>query len=116
MSRFFKSAVGKASLALGAAAGGTIIYLDFIQPKKPAQIATSYKPLKKDYAPPPTREELVSRLTPEKKFDVLIIGGGAVGSGCAVDAATRGLNVCLLEKTDFGSGTSSKSTDRKSVV
>lgn len=110
MSRFFKSAVGKASLALGAAAGGTIIYLDFIQPKKPAQIATSYKPLKKDYAPPPTREELVSRLTPEKKFDVLIIGGGAVGSGCAVDAATRGLNVCLLEKTDFGSGTSSKST------
>lgn len=81
MSRFFKSAVGKASLALGAAAGGTIIYLDFIQPKKPAQIATSYKPLKKDYAPPPTREELVSRLTPEKKFDVLIIGGGAVGSG-----------------------------------
>ncbi|CCG21868.1 Gut2 glycerol-3-phosphate dehydrogenase [Candida orthopsilosis Co 90-125] len=110
MSRFFKSALGKASLALGAAAGGTIIYLDFIQPKKPAQIATSYKPLKKDYPTPPTREELVSRLTPEKKFDVLIIGGGAVGSGCAVDAATRGLNVCLLEKTDFGSGTSSKST------
>ncbi|KAH8253668.1 hypothetical protein KR032_006415 [Drosophila birchii] len=43
------------------------------------------------------------------QYDVLIIGGGAVGSGCALDAATRGLKTALVEAEDFGSGTSSKS-------
>lgn len=44
------------------------------------------------------------------EFDVLVIGGGATGCGVALDATTRGLNVCLLEKNDFASGTSSRST------
>mmetsp|Transcript_21800 Transcript_21800/g.55502 ORF Transcript_21800/g.55502 Transcript_21800/m.55502 type:complete len:359 (-) Transcript_21800:304-1380(-) len=48
--------------------------------------------------------------TPIKPFDMLIIGGGATGTGCAVDAATRGLRTVLVEREDFGSGTSSKST------
>jgi len=44
------------------------------------------------------------------QYDILIIGGGAVGSGCALDAATRGLKTALVEANDFGSGTSSKSS------
>ncbi len=42
--------------------------------------------------------------------DIIIIGGGATGLGCAVDAATRGYKSILIEKDDFGRGTSSKST------
>ena len=44
------------------------------------------------------------------KFDVLIIGGGVTGSGAALDAATRGLSVALVEARDFASGTSSRSS------
>lgn len=43
-------------------------------------------------------------------YDVIIIGGGATGLGCAVDAATRGYKVLLLEKHDFAKGTSSRAT------
>jgi glycerol-3-phosphate dehydrogenase len=43
-------------------------------------------------------------------FDVCIIGGGATGVGCALDAAMRGLKTVLIEKNDFASATSSKST------
>ena len=45
-----------------------------------------------------------------QKFDVIIIGGGATGLGCALDATLRGYKTLLLEKDDFASGTSSKST------
>lgn len=50
-------------------------------------------------------EEAASR-----QFDLLVIGGGITGAGIALDAASRGLSVCLVEKGDFASGTSSKST------
>ncbi len=43
-------------------------------------------------------------------FDLCIIGGGASGAGCALDAALRGLKVALVEKSDFAAETSSKST------
>lgn len=43
-------------------------------------------------------------------YDILIIGGGATGLGCAVEAASRGYKTLLLEGYDFGKGTSSKST------
>ena len=46
----------------------------------------------------------------DERFDVLVIGGGVTGAGVAVDAAARGYTVALVEKTDFASGTSSKST------
>ncbi len=46
----------------------------------------------------------------KKIYDVLIIGGGINGTGIARDAAGRGLSVCLIEKDDLASGTSSKST------
>jgi glycerol-3-phosphate dehydrogenase len=45
-----------------------------------------------------------------EQFDVLVIGGGITGAGCALDAATRGLRVALVEANDFASGTSSKSS------
>jgi glycerol-3-phosphate dehydrogenase len=45
-----------------------------------------------------------------KTFDLLVIGGGMTGTGVAVDAVTRGLGVALIEKDDFASGTSSKSS------
>lgn len=44
------------------------------------------------------------------QFDVLVIGGGVTGAGVALDAVTRGYKVALVEKADFASGTSSKST------
>ncbi|CAO1633093.1 unnamed protein product [Sympodiomycopsis kandeliae] len=50
------------------------------------------------------------KLESKDGFDLLIIGGGATGTGVAVDAATRGLSVALVERDDFGAGTSSKST------
>ncbi|MGI9584773.1 MAG: glycerol-3-phosphate dehydrogenase/oxidase [Acidimicrobiia bacterium] len=43
-------------------------------------------------------------------FDVVVIGGGITGVGCALDAATRGLSVALVEQRDFASGTSSRSS------
>jgi len=43
-------------------------------------------------------------------FDLIVIGGGATGSGIALDAASRGLRVALLERQDFAEGTSSRST------
>jgi glycerol-3-phosphate dehydrogenase len=47
---------------------------------------------------------------PRKVWDLLVIGGGATGVGVAVDAASRGFSVLLLEQHDFGKGTSSRST------
>src|SRR5436305_5355377 len=46
----------------------------------------------------------------EQQFDVLVIGGGIAGAGCALGAASRGVNVALVERDDFASGTSSKSS------
>ncbi len=45
-----------------------------------------------------------------ERFDLLVIGGGATGAGVALDAATRGLSVALVERDDFSAGTSSRST------
>lgn len=57
------------------------------------------------------REEMVSRILDRKKpWDILVIGGGATGVGIAVDAASRGYDILLLEQSDFGKGTSSRST------
>jgi len=44
------------------------------------------------------------------EFDILVIGGGVVGSGIALDAAARGLSVALIESDDFAAGTSSRSS------
>src|SRR5213083_599447 len=53
---------------------------------------------------------LVRALGRTETWDLVIIGGGATGVGVAVDAAARGYDVLLLEQSDFGKGTSSRST------
>ncbi len=55
------------------------------------------------------RKEIVQKLS-HGTFDLVVIGGGITGGGIALDAASRGLKVALVEKGDFASGTSSKST------
>ena len=59
--------------------------------------------------PPPnftidSREQQIKALQQGEEYDVLVIGGGATGTGVALDAATRKLKVALVEKDDFGSG------------
>ena len=57
------------------------------------------------------RDEMVARVRDRKEpWDIVVIGGGATGAGVAVDAATRGYDVLLLEREDFGKGTSSRAT------
>lgn len=57
------------------------------------------------------REEMIQKLAePGKVWDVIVIGGGATGLGCALEAATRGYSTLLLEMHDFTKSTSSKST------
>uniref|UniRef100_A0A7S3GJL0 Glycerol-3-phosphate dehydrogenase n=1 Tax=Palpitomonas bilix TaxID=652834 RepID=A0A7S3GJL0_9EUKA len=58
----------------------------------------------------PSREDQLKKLKEGKKFDLVVIGGGATGSGVALDAANRGLKVALIEQSDFGAGTSGRST------
>jgi glycerol-3-phosphate dehydrogenase len=55
------------------------------------------------------REDAVSSLASEA-FDVAVIGGGITGAGVALDAASRGYSVALIERADYGSGTSSRSS------
>ena len=55
------------------------------------------------------RADALRRLADEE-FDVLVVGGGVTGAGVALDAASRGLRTALVEKGDFASGTSSKSS------
>lgn len=56
------------------------------------------------------RSVQLDRLKQGSPWDILVIGGGATGLGVAVDAATRGYKVALVEKDDFAKGTSSRST------
>lgn len=55
------------------------------------------------------RAKYIEKLKNET-FDLLVVGGGATGCGIALDAASRGMKTALVEKQDFASGTSSKST------
>lgn len=57
------------------------------------------------------RDEMLAQLEDRKTpWDVIVIGGGATGLGIALDSASRGYSTVLLEKGDFGQGTSSRST------
>jgi glycerol-3-phosphate dehydrogenase len=59
---------------------------------------------------PTRREDLVAQLDPNTVYDMAIVGGGATGLGLALDAASRGYRVVLVESDDFAKGTSSRST------
>ena len=57
------------------------------------------------------RGEMLARLEAHPEaWDIIVVGGGATGVGVAIDAAARGYDVLLLEQSDFGKGTSSRST------
>src|ERR1035437_10349274 len=80
----------------------------------PAQLWQASDVSDRDPAPQPApplfrRADALSRLASEE-FDVLVIGGGITGAGVALDSASRGLKTALVEKDDFASGTSSKSS------
>src|SRR5690349_3335936 len=55
-------------------------------------------------------EALASTNSPGEELDILIVGGGVVGAGSALDAVTRGLKVGIVEARDWASGTSSRSS------
>src|SRR5262252_6904802 len=59
----------------------------------------------------PTRAARFAALgAPAREFDLLVIGGGITGCGIAREATLRGMTVALIEKSDFASGTSSRSS------
>src|SRR4051812_30027694 len=58
----------------------------------------------------PARRRADRARLPDEVVDVLVIGGGVTGAGAALDAASRGLSVALLEARDFAAGTSSRSS------
>lgn len=109
------SALGKLALTGLAGAVGTGLTINYLLDDGPDHRWATVKAQQSVILPPkskkplPTREELLKSLKTES-FDVLIIGGGATGTGCALDAQTRGLKTALVEADDFASGTSSRST------
>lgn len=120
-SRRLLKSLGFASTA--ALAGGAV----FLISPKPLDPRTSHEPIRLqrnghgEVIPPrfpkiKTRAaqladlRAASNLGAQQTYDLLVIGGGATGSGIALDAATRGLKVALIERHDFSSGTSSRST------
>jgi glycerol-3-phosphate dehydrogenase len=115
-----------------AVAGGGILYYTYrprnIPGSDPAVVGPPGYGAEGTFRPPrfpkvKTRDEQIADLkrsgasgsstSPESEseiYDLLIIGAGATGAGIALDAATRGLKVAVVERDDFSSGTSSKST------
>lgn len=88
-------------VAGSAVGGGALIYYNSATPIHHEPVSTRPPPP----WTPPSRHEMLNRLKEEKEeFDLLIVGGGATGAGIAVDAATRGLKVALVERDDFASG------------
>jgi glycerol-3-phosphate dehydrogenase len=59
---------------------------------------------------PEARAEAIARMSEAKELDILVIGGGVVGAGVALDAVTRGLSTAIVEANDWASGTSSRSS------
>jgi len=95
---------------LGAVLGGTFA-LNALRNNDEvlARVEMESKPIKRARKLPPRSEQILS-LQSGEEYDVLIIGGGATGAGCALDSCTRGLKTALVEANDFASGTSSRST------
>ncbi|KAG0152764.1 hypothetical protein PDIDSM_2569 [Penicillium digitatum] len=104
-----------------AAAGAGVLYISYRPRNIPGLEAPAVPPPghREGKLVPPSFPSIKSRLeqiqdlkrsNDEEEYDLLIIGGGATGAGIALDAATRGLKVAVVERDDFSSGTSSKST------
>ncbi|XP_075685418.1 glycerol-3-phosphate dehydrogenase, mitochondrial [Rhinoderma darwinii] len=109
----FRSVI-QGTLVLGGGAVATVFGLSHLTDKKKkpnlthVQAAELVRTTSQNELP--SREAQLLTLESTKEFDVLVIGGGATGCGCALDAVSRGLKTALLERDDFSSGTSSRST------
>jgi glycerol-3-phosphate dehydrogenase len=96
--------------AVGTLLGGTVAtYALRSNDEVLARVEMEGKPIKRARKLP-MRSDQITALQSGEEYDVLIIGGGATGAGCALDACTRGLKTALVEANDFASGTSSRST------
>ncbi|NP_001086009.1 glycerol-3-phosphate dehydrogenase 2 S homeolog [Xenopus laevis] len=105
--------VVKGTVFLGGGAVAAVFGLSHLTDKRKASITSveAAEPIKSSIQNElPPREAQLLTLQKTKEFDVLVIGGGATGCGCALDAVSRGLKTALVEKDDFSSGTSSRST------
>jgi glycerol-3-phosphate dehydrogenase len=101
-----------AVLLAGTTAGVGTLYYSLSSSSSPSSV--ELRDESKRYTPPPawtppSRKDVIERLKLSSKdadqvFDLLVIGGGATGAGVALDAASRGLKVALVEKNDFSSG------------
>ncbi|KAG2671079.1 hypothetical protein I3760_14G116600 [Carya illinoinensis] len=102
--------------AVAAAAGGAVLYQPTLATSGRGggtQLAAIRQKISDPNAVVPSRTVQESALigaSSTNPLDVLVIGGGATGLCVALDAATRGLRVRLVEREDFSSGTSSRST------
>ncbi|KAL5285992.1 GPD2 family protein [Megaselia abdita] len=105
-SRLRKFGITAVSAAIGA--GFVTWALDQKPPAYTVSSEAKAPPKRKSTLPP--RTEQVKAIQSGQDYDVLIIGGGATGAGCALDSVTRGLKTALIEMDDFASGTSSRST------
>lgn len=99
---------------VGVLGAGTVVYLTAVvnndkRKEQQRSLLSSHGFNKRPTEPLASRSVQLKSLATEQ-FDVLVIGGGATGAGCAVDAASRGLKTALVELDDFASGTSSRST------
>ncbi|CAG9854731.1 unnamed protein product [Phyllotreta striolata] len=107
-SKFKKITAAGLAGVVGAATTTYFLLRNNERPNWPVSVKAQNPPvnLKKEL---PSRSEQIKSLKSDQ-FDIIVIGGGATGAGCALDAATRGLKTALIEANDFSSGTSSRST------
>lgn len=105
-SRFYKIGLTTLTACLGSAVATWT--LDNRNSSNTVSNAISRPPKRKRTLPP--RSDQIKALQGGEEYDVLVIGGGATGAGCALDAVTRGLKTAMVEADDFASGTSSRST------
>ena len=103
MSQKVASVAKYAALGIGSSAAVGLGYV-FITTPSPVP-STAYRNL----VPLVDRSKHLERLKRDQ-FDLIVVGGGATGSSVALDGASRGLRVALIEREDFASGTSSRST------
>lgn len=113
---FSRRTLGLVTASTLGLAGGGYYYLNSGPAPYPASTRETRRP-PPIWTPPPRQamldalERSGTRAAPQGEedqdvFDVLVVGGGATGAGVAVDAASRGLKVALVERNDFSSGTS----------
>uniref|UniRef100_A0A672IVF7 Glycerol-3-phosphate dehydrogenase, mitochondrial n=1 Tax=Salarias fasciatus TaxID=181472 RepID=A0A672IVF7_SALFA len=109
----FRKALKRVAVVCSGVAGATFSLWQLLEYKK-TQARLAHVAAEAELSVPfadelPSRRAQLEALR-SSEFDVLVVGGGATGAGCALDAVTRNLKTALVERNDFSSGTSSRST------